>query len=199
MKRLDITDDLVHFIRGDTLSEAFQILKKILGDRCLVAGTGFIRGQYRCVCFSEAPIAYLGYALLHPPPGVTYQPLGIMVKKPWLYALGGRPVIYQSDAEFYELPEHMRWRHVRYEPTHDPAVDFTWEREWRIHTDVLHISPETSRVVVPTREVSQALLTEHEREQDYLEQQYALILDEIIAWQLREEFPWEFVCIETLV
>ena len=54
-------------------------------------------------------------------------------------------------------------------------------------------------MVVPTREVSQALLTEHEREQDYLQQQYALILDEIIAWQLREEFPWEFVCIETLV
>jgi hypothetical protein len=39
MKRPDITDDLIHFIRGDTLQEAFKVLKKILDERRLVGGT----------------------------------------------------------------------------------------------------------------------------------------------------------------
>lgn len=65
-----------------------------------------------------------------------------MVPKQWLYVQGGRPVIYQSDKEFYDLPEAIRWRHVRYEPASSPPIDFTWEREWRIQCRYLHIGPQ---------------------------------------------------------
>jgi len=44
-------------------------------------------------------------------------------------------VIYQTDNDFNILPEELRWRHVRYEPAGDQAIDFTWEREWRMHCD----------------------------------------------------------------
>ncbi len=198
MNRPDLTNDLVHFIRGETFADAFETLKKILSDKFFLGGTGFIRGGHRCVCFSEAPVSYLGYALTQPSTGVRYQPAGILVYKRWLYSLGGRPVIYQRDAEYEHLPEGHRWRHVRYEPDADPPIDFTWEREWRIRTQLLDINPSTARVVLPTQEVSDRLHAHHEQEQDSREQQYAIIFDEIIAWQLREDFPWTIVTIDSL-
>lgn len=199
MKRLDITEDLVHFIKGAELADAFTTLQKILRERRMLGGTGFIRGQYPCVCFSEAPVGYLGYALtqptLHP---VRYQPIGLIVAKSWLFDHGGRPIIYQNGAEFSELPEHLRWRHVRYEPNAHPPIDFTWEREWRIRTENLPIDPSCITIVLPTREIVDSLLRIHEQDQDYLSLQYVQIFDEITAWQLRDDFEWNFVILQDI-
>ncbi len=135
--RPDITDTLVHYIRGANLDEAFQVLRTILRERRLRCGTGYIRGGHCCVCFSEAPFRYLGYAIAQGYRAERpYQPFGIMVKKNWLFAQGGRPVVYQLESQYTELPESHRWRHVRYDPCSEPAVDFTWEREWRVLGDV---------------------------------------------------------------
>jgi hypothetical protein len=80
---------------------------------------------------------------------MRYAPLGVMVDKRWLYERGGRPVIYQSHAEFDELPESKQHLHVRYEP--DQGIDYSWEREWRIKTDSLELDPEQTTIVVPSR------------------------------------------------
>jgi hypothetical protein len=56
-------------------------------------------------------------------------------------------VIYQTDPERASLPQGLQWRHVRYEP---PNIDFTWEREWRICTDILPLEPQATLVVVRT-------------------------------------------------
>lgn len=112
-----------------------------------------MRGRFPCVCFTEAPIGEAASlfrlsGISTPESGPRYEPYGIAVQKEWLFARGGRPVIYQADNEYDPLPESHRWRHARYEPAAD--VDFTWEREWRIRTDSLALDPSKSLVIVPT-------------------------------------------------
>jgi hypothetical protein len=111
-----MTDALVHFIHGRDPAHAFGTLRRILEERQLRCGTGYIKGNHCCVCFSEAPLPYLGRALLEGYSAESpYHPFGILAKKVWLYRQGGRPVIYQPDGEYEALPEDLRWRHVRFE------------------------------------------------------------------------------------
>ncbi len=193
MKRPDITDSLVHFIRGADFASALGVLRTILGEQVLRGSGRLARGQYPVVCFSEAPIEYLGYAIAqqaHSKP--PYQPVGIVVSKTWLFARGGRPVIYQSDTEFEELNADVRWRHVRYDPIGSPPIDFTWEREWRICTPELHFSADDVTVVLPDAAVLRWLHERFELDQDLLEMQHALAVgDELVARMMREEFPWK--------
>lgn len=189
--RPDITDSLVHYIRGANLDEAFDVLRTILSEQCLRCGTGYIRGGHCCVCFSEAPFRYLGYAIAEGYRAERpYQPFGIMVKKDWLFAQGGRPVVYQLENQYTELPDSHRWRHVRYDPCANPPVDFTWEREWRIRVDELPIDPSVAEVVLPSGSFLDMLHYEHAREQDHHEYVYRQIFDRLTAWQMRTGFPW---------
>jgi hypothetical protein len=164
-QRRDLGDLLFHFTRtpreqvvmdGGRImmsAHAGAVLEKIAREGRLIGSNGYIRGGYRCVCFSETPISEIPTVLrlaqhaaeegLRP----RYEPYGVAIPKEWLFAQGGRPVIYQPDDEFDLLPEEMKYRHVRYEPG---RVDFTWEREWRIRTDELKIDPEHTLFVLPT-------------------------------------------------
>jgi hypothetical protein len=190
MKRDDISENLVHFIKGEGFDDAFETLRKIVKEKRLLGGTGYIKGGYRCVCFSEAPVHHLESALMRRTVhGVHWRPFGIVVSKSWLFAHGGRPVIYQTDEEFLTLPENMRWRHVRYEPVADLPVDFSWEREWRIRTDALSISPEAAHIVLPTDEWFEKLRCAHDRDESYDAEMYELIMGNL-AWQMVEVFPW---------
>jgi hypothetical protein len=151
MIRGDLSNRLIHLTSGESLEAAFQKFLKILNARRLIANNGHIKGGFKCVCFSEAPVAILGQMLATK--DSRYQPLGVMVDKAWLFGKGGRPVIYQSDAEYDDLPESLKYRHVRYEPADSPdkGVDWTWEREWRIREDVI-LRPDHVTLVVPTRD-----------------------------------------------
>jgi hypothetical protein len=53
----DITEKLIHFTSGESPKEAFARLQAIVRERRLVAGNRMVRGGYRCVCFTEAPLA----------------------------------------------------------------------------------------------------------------------------------------------
>lgn len=98
-------------------------------------------------------------------------------------------MIYQPDEEFLSLPEELRWRHVRYEPAGDPPIDFSWEREWRIKTDSLTISPRGAHIVLPTDAWFQQLRQAHDHDESYDAQMYELVLGDI-AWQMVQIFPW---------
>jgi hypothetical protein len=75
LDREDISNYLVHFIKGDSYEEAFSTLSSIVRGSQLLGGNGFIKGSYRCVCFSEAPIKALGQMLMTPSiHGVKYKP-----------------------------------------------------------------------------------------------------------------------------
>lgn len=155
MPRADLSEHLVHWIKGDTEAQAFAVLRQIVSEQRLIGGTGCIRGGYQCACFTEAPEAAFHQIL------GRYRPFGVRVSKRWLFAQGGRPVIYQSAAEFELLPEALRWRFVRYEPDGAPPIDFSWEREWRIHTSELHLPAEEVTVVVPHEGYAHELQAEH--------------------------------------
>ncbi len=112
----------------------------------LKANNEKIKGNYYCVCFTEAPENEFHKVR------TKYKPFGIQVPKRWLFQKGGRPVIYQTDEEYDLLPNELKWRHVRYEPNGDSPVDFTWEREWRLGEFELELEPEYIRVLLPSEE-----------------------------------------------
>src|ERR1019366_7589654 len=99
--------------------------------------------------------------------------------KAWLFEKGGRPVIYQPEAEYDLLVDAQKWRHVRYDPGPQDLVDFSWEREWRIQVDRLEFEPSEIRVVVPSDEVARQLQNEHARNEHYNEQMYTIIFDQM--------------------
>lgn len=128
--------------------------ENILAEGRLIGSNAYIRGGHRCICFTEAPIgevvSLFKLAELAAEGGLRpkYEPFGVAVTKNWLFSRGGRPVIYQRDAEYETLPDSIRYRHVRYNPI--AGVDFTWEREWRICAEELRLDPKHTLVVVPS-------------------------------------------------
>lgn len=162
--RRDMGSLLFHFTRqpeapvvigSSTLSaHPRSVLEKIAADGFLQGSDGYIKGGYKCVCFMETPITEVAsifrLAEETAPLGMRprYAPYGIALQKEWLFARGGRPVIYQPEAEYALLPDILRWRHVRYEP--ENGIDFTWEREWRIKTERLNLEPPRTLFVLPT-------------------------------------------------
>jgi hypothetical protein len=118
-----------------------------------------------------------------------------MFHKNWIFQSGGRPVIYQTEEEFHNLPENLRWRHMIYEPLRNPPIDFTWEREWRINRGHLDFSPRNAVIVVLDKYWADRLASEHETEEEYTVMQYKLVLDEEIAQMYYEPFPWKVVAL----
>lgn len=188
--REDISDKLVHFTKGETFEAAFANLYKIISEGRLIGGDGFVKGGYKCVCFSEAPLAALEHGLLNSSAYSRYSPFGVMFEKKWIFEKGGRPVIYQPGSEYDALPESHKWRHVRYDPCTETPTDFTWEREWRIQTEELKFSPSNASVVVPDRDWAECLIAEHDSQQEFKILQYSQIMDEALAEQYRETFDW---------
>jgi len=155
MPRVDISKHLVHWTKGQTYKDAFIALRNIVSEQRLLGGNGCIRGGFNCVCFTEAPEAAFHQIL------GRYKHFGIRVSKAWLFAQGGRPVIYQRGEEYDLLPDEIKWRHVRYEPDANPPFDFSWEREWRVKCDELFLPPEEITIILPNEDWAQLLLDEH--------------------------------------
>jgi hypothetical protein len=149
------------------------------------------------VCFTESPLISLSSGLVNVHNYSQYAPFGIMFDKRWIFQQGGRPVIYQTDTEYDELPQKLRWRHVRYEPTNEPPIDFTWEREWRINCEELVFSPVEVVILVPDEEWRERLLNDHEDDQNYVVRSISLVLDDDIAQQYWDNFPWQVMCLDS--
>ncbi len=192
MARDDISDKLIHFTKG-TQDEVFETLCTILREHRLISGSK-IKGGYGCVCFSEASLASLKHGLVNPNNYSRYSQFGIMFEKKWIFEQGGRPVIYQPQAEYETLCESPRWRHVLYEPVANPPIDFTWEREWRIKVDELFFDSTVGVVVVPDESWQERLIDEHEEGQDFQTLlPYSQIMAEELAIQYREPFNWRII------
>lgn len=189
-QRADITDKLVHFTSGNSYEDAFSNLCNILNERRIRGSHIRIKGGYSCICFTEAPLVSLADGLVNSKAYSRYSPFGILFEKRWIFEQGGRPVIYQPDAEYVHLPEYMRWRHVRYEPTTDPQVDFTWEREWRIERDELLLEPAHAAVVLPDVGWANRLRATHDEQQSWRVLEYQQIMDATLAELYREDFSW---------
>lgn len=148
MIREDLSDSVIHLTKG-TVEEAHKTFVSIAQMGVLQGGSGFIRAPEKCVCFTETPLSTLSKVLANNQHSFRYRPFGVVVSKNWLHKVGGRPVIYQPDAEYVQLTPDNRYRHVRYEP---PGIDFTWEREWRIKIEALALDPAETGMIVPDHE-----------------------------------------------
>jgi hypothetical protein len=193
VSRSDISDKLIHFTKGQSDESAFENLRSMINAGVVLGSNNCIRGGHKCVCFTEAPIDTCRSGFVNQNNFSRYSLFGLMFSKQWIFAQGGRPVIYQSEQEFDALPEGVRWRHVRYEPNADKPIDFTWEREWRVPLENMSFDPSVAIVVVPSAVWAQQLMDEHEYHQNFQIEQYKLIMDEDLAEQYREEFPWRIV------
>jgi hypothetical protein len=190
--RDDLSDRLVHLTKGRSEQDAAQNFLSVVGTRTLRGGTGFIKGGFRCVCFTEAPIARLAHILAQPSVhGMQYAPLGVMIDKLTLYKAGGRPVVYQPDSEYQLLHESQRFRHKRYEP--DAGIDFSWEREWRIQTGEFALDPAKITLVVPSRTWSDYLFEKHA---DDLKG-WAFLMEDLSCGVI-DKCPWHFIVLEDL-
>jgi hypothetical protein len=197
MARSDISNYLIHFTSDETIELAYRRLKKIISDRRLIPTGSKIRGHYKCVCFSEAPLPSLIDGLVNPFAYSRYSPFGLMFHKTHIFQKGGRPVIYEPDEEYTVLPDDARWRHMIYEPLTDPPIDFTWEREWRIRCETLEFGPHNVVIVMPDSKSANRLRSEHEREEDYKVMQYSVIMEQELAEVYYEPFPWRVVALRT--
>jgi len=194
VSRDDMSGSLIHFTKGATAKDdegAFFHLLNIINEGVLRGGNGggFIKGGYICVCFTEAPLASVRQGFVNSSNFSRYSPFGVMLDKKWAFARGGRPVIYEPDGEYEQLPESHRWRHVRYDPTViDRTIDFTWEREWRIPHCKLEFGPQDAVLIVPSRDWADRLALEC---QDVRIRQYSTIMIEDDAeYYGLSEFPW---------
>jgi hypothetical protein len=189
--RDDLSTKLIHFVKG-SVEDATKSLFSILKQKKLLGGKGGIKGDFKCICFTESPISKFSYVLSNTKFfEFPYAPLGIMVDKTWLYEQGGRPVIYQSDDEYDLLNKVQRYRHKSYEPT--KKIDFTWEREWRIQTNELKLDPKEITIIVPHREWVEKMKDDHAGQV----RATSLILGGD-AWLAVNKLFWHFIVLEDL-
>jgi hypothetical protein len=191
MIRSDLSDCLIHFTKG-TPAEVEANFRSIISSASLRGNNGHIRGGFKCACFTEAPISALAQILALPTVhGIRYAPFGVLVRKNWLSSVGGRPVIYQPEADYDLLHPEQRYRHVRYEP--DKGIDYSWEREWRVHVETLPLPQSEVTYVVPSRYWEKQFMMIHTGQQ----RSSAFYLGKNAAFAI-EEVPWHFLVLEDL-
>lgn len=192
MGRVDVSYNLIHLTKDSNDKDAYSNLMNIIDGRIIKASNRCVKGEHYCVCFSEAPIDCLDAKFCS-----RYSQFGLMFSKKHIYRIGGRPVIYQHDNEYNTLPESLRWRHVRYNPCGEGEDynDWTWEREWRVPSDVVFSSDDV-HIIVPDREWVEKFLSDYKTDLEYQFLQYRELFDETYAMQMVTPDTWKFVMLE---
>jgi hypothetical protein len=130
--KLEAAAVLTHFTRASRTGDALDNLTTILRDGCIRGSSRMVPGKHRAVCLFDAPIAELG-RLLTRSNRRRYQPFGLAVDKRFAFSMGARPVIYIPLGEARRLlAAEELWRVAAIDLGRAPAVDWTFEREWRV-------------------------------------------------------------------
>jgi hypothetical protein len=123
---------LTHFTRASRAGDALDNLVAILRGAVIKGSSRMIIGKRPTVCLFDAPIAELR-RLLTRANRHRYQPCGIAIDKHYAFARGARPVIYMPLTEARRmLAEEELWRVAALDLNRKPAIDWTFEREWRV-------------------------------------------------------------------
>lgn len=127
---------LTHFTRASHPAAALDNLSAILSAGIIRASTRMIRNKRPAICFFDAPLEHLA-RVLNNNARRRYEPFGIAVNKRYAFRMGARPVIYLpwSEAEAI-LPADELWRVVTLDLGRRPAVDWSFEHEWRMAGDL---------------------------------------------------------------
>lgn len=147
--RSDLSSQVIHLTRSSEIDGKklgpVDILVRVLKEERISGSTtdkGFICGDIPATCFQDVPIYALSqnihaeeqYRQVVAGANVRYVGVGLMFPKPYVYARGGRPVVYEDTEKAKSiLPEDEWWRIVRFDLTDENNfVDWTHEREWRV-------------------------------------------------------------------
>jgi hypothetical protein len=126
------TTMLTHFTRRTAAGDALDNLAAILRARTIQGSSRMVRTRRAVVCLFDAPLAELNRLLL-PVNRRRYEPFGIALDKRYAFGMGARPVIYLPWHEASEmLADEEWWRVVAIGLDHNPPLDWTFEREWRV-------------------------------------------------------------------
>lgn len=145
----DYLDDLLGFGEQAPYS-AFTVIKRIVSNRRILAGSRLIRGGHRVVCFSAASWSvirtlFTWQAHLH---RARFEPFAVGIRKTSAGQLGIRPVRYGPVSEYLRLPALDRWLFQK----HDAGTsDWIAEAEWRHpgDLDLKNVSDEDLAVLTP--------------------------------------------------
>ena len=151
LKRNDLSPYLFHYTKGD---DALEILKLIISEMKL-------KSKLDRVCFTEAPltssISLFKYfqsfqpTLNNPNFKPMFQPYGIGISRDFLFQKGARPLIYGTLEELKLIPDELQWRCLL---LNFNCYDFSWLREWRIHSEEFDFSTCKDEIIViaPTKD-----------------------------------------------
>jgi hypothetical protein len=146
---------LTHFTRASHPGAAIDNLAGILSAGVIRASTRMIRTKRPVVCFFDAPFEHLA-RVLDRRSRRRYEPFGIAVSKRYAFQMGARPVIYLPWQEAEALLPHAElWRVVGLEIDRQPAVDWTFEREWRLAGDLALSAGDTVVLVEDWRDADE--------------------------------------------
>lgn len=142
VKRNDMVVRVTHLTKGQSNDEAFERLWKILVDKKLNGGNGYVSGDRKVVCFQDIPLNALAENLMYEKAlddKVRYSPFGIRFSKPFIYQKGGRPVIYENSKKMkLLLPSTEYWRIVDFNlDNRESCIDWSHEREWRVPDELV--------------------------------------------------------------
>ena len=160
-ERVDLSSGVCHFSKDKGKQNVLDVLFSILKENKLRGSStseGFIHGNIPAVCFQDAPLTGLcqnlyyeqKYREVNHSSKIRYRATGIMFRKPYIYAKGGRPVIYDKpeDAKLYLSKENW-WRIVNYDLSDkNNIIDWTHEREWRVPKEFIFDLKEATILLV---------------------------------------------------
>ena len=127
---------LTHFTRAAGTKSAIDNLDAILRAGVIRGATRLIRGHRPVVCLFDATIGELGRMLVRPNRR-RYEPFGVALDKRYAFAMGARPVLYMPWREArHILAQEEWWRVAAIDLNHNPPIDWSFEREWRIAGDL---------------------------------------------------------------
>jgi len=187
--RDDLSERLIHLTRNVDDKDAKQRFLEILKSKSLKGTNTDIRGRHKCICFSEAPISSLGQIIARKSREFRYAPYGFMFSKEYLFSLGARPVLYQTEEEYKLLPEDFQYKHVKFDLSQEPKIDWTWEREWRLKMDELRLDIRRTTVILPNRSIMEELISQYQIQFRTLSTR---------AFGLFPQIDWHFIILDDL-
>ncbi|MCA9210808.1 MAG: hypothetical protein KDA55_20760, partial [Planctomycetales bacterium] len=153
----EFLDDLL-LERPERDHSPLAALTRILAEQRIIASSAGIRGGYRMVSFTAAPIAELDSLRVFRPHRARwdFEPYGISLRREWLRSVGGRPVVYGDDSVWRELPpDQQPFFQKRFSRSVKSSSEIDWsiEQEWRHAGDVdLSQVPDDAAVVFVSTE-----------------------------------------------
>ncbi len=108
----------------------WQRLASIIDGEELIPAVTY-SGGHPAVCFTESTEAGLAYLIRNE----GYQPWGVVLRREWIWSVGGGPVWYfrpEYENQVQNLPPDLRTWHIRLSDDPRRPSDWVHEREWRV-------------------------------------------------------------------